>query len=84
MWKVYYSVDSLDPNPNIYTYDDRDIMDDFLYEEINRRVQFIVDHSPYALSEENIEDIRCNERLLIKIVAKRIHEDWSGHEITTL
>ena len=59
-------------------------MDDFLYEEINRRVQFIVDHSPYALSEENIEDIRSNERLLIKIVAKRIHEDWSSHPITTL
>lgn len=84
MWKVYYSVDSLDPNPDIYTFDDRDIMDDFLYEEINRRVQFIVDHSPYALSEENIEDIRSNERLLIKIVAKRIHEDWSSHPITTL
>tara|TARA_R100000231_G_C5329099_1_gene165785 strand:+ start:1193 stop:1501 length:309 start_codon:yes stop_codon:yes gene_type:complete len=84
MWKVYYSSDSLDTSPDIYTFDDRDAMDDFLYEEINRRVQFIVDHSPYTLSEEDIEDIRYNEKLLIKIVAKRAYEDWSGHEITTL
>ena len=56
MWKVYYKVDSSDNYPDIYTFDDRDIMDDFIYEEINRRVQFIVDHSPYALSEEDIED----------------------------
>tara|TARA_E500000318_G_C3478019_1_gene179283 strand:- start:233 stop:487 length:255 start_codon:yes stop_codon:yes gene_type:complete len=84
MWKVYCSVDSLDPNPEVFTFDDRDMMDDFIYEEINRRVQFIVDHSPYTLSEENIEDIMANERLLINIVAKRIHEDWSSHEITTL
>ena len=84
MWKVYYKVDSSDNYPDIYTFDDRDIMDDFIYEEINRRVQFIVDHSPYALSEEDIEDIRANEKLLIKIVAKRAYEDWSSHRITTL
>ena len=84
MWKVYYKVDSSDNYPDIYTFDDRDAMDDFLYEEINRRVQFIVDHSPYALSEEDIEDIRYNEKLLIKIVGKRPYEDWSNHEITTL
>ena len=84
MWKVYYSIDSLDTNPAIYTFDDRDMMDDFIYEEINRRVQFIVDHSPYALSEKDIEGIRANEKLLIKIVAKRAHEDWSNHPITTL
>ena len=82
MWKVYYSVDSLDPNPDIYTFDDRDVMDDFINEEINRRVQFIVDHSSYTLSDEDIELLIDNEELLIKIVAKRIHEDWSDHEIT--
>lgn len=83
MWKVYLKVEPKDTLADVYTFDDRDTMDDFIHDCINSRVQFTVDHSPVFISEEDIEEIRNYEESLITIVAKRVHEDWSKEKITT-
>jgi len=83
MWKVYWKAGPLDTLADVYTFDDRDTMDDFLHDRINAIIQVTIDHSPESKSEEDIEEIRNYEESLITIVAKRIHEDWSREKITT-
>ena len=52
IYKVTYAIDSLDPNPTIKYFDLFDEAENWLHEEVQNRVQWIVDHSPYTISEE--------------------------------
>ena len=67
MWKVTYAIDSLDPNPDQFTFDSEWEALDFASEEIERRVQFQVDHSPYAIDESDLDSMREIESTLVRI-----------------
>ncbi len=66
-YKVTYSVDHLDNNPTIKIFDEWYEMQDWISEEVNNRVQWTVDHSPYSISEEELEQLEEEEYSLINI-----------------
>lgn len=66
-YKVTYSIDNLDTNPIIKIFDFHNDMEDWISEEVNNRIQFTVDHSPYSISEDDRNSIEEIEYSLIKI-----------------
>ena len=66
-YKVTYACDSLDPNPTIKKFDCFYEMEDWINEEVEDRVQFQVEHSPYSIDEKEREFIEEQERALIRI-----------------
>lgn len=67
MWKVTYASDSLDPNPTIKIFDLWNELEDWINEEVQHRVQWTVDHSPYSISEEELEQIEEQKFSLVNI-----------------
>ena len=67
MWKVTYAVDSLDPNPTVKTFDEEHEAIDWLGDEISRRVDHVVQHSPYSISESELVGIQETEASLARI-----------------
>jgi len=67
MWKVTYASDNLDPNPTIKIFDLWNELEDWINEEVQDRVQWTVDHSPYSISEEEREQIEELEFSLVNI-----------------
>ena len=57
----------VDPNPTIKYFEFFEDMEDWINEEVQRRVDFTVQHSPYTISEEELEGIEQEERCHIKI-----------------
>tara|TARA_R100001015_G_C4521555_1_gene90423 strand:- start:424 stop:606 length:183 start_codon:yes stop_codon:yes gene_type:complete len=57
----------MDSNPDIKTFDDWDELQDYITEEVERRIQFQIDHSPFSISEKEREDIEQEEYTLVKI-----------------
>ena len=53
-YKVTYRIDSLDTNPDIEYFDDQQEMFDYISEEVGRRVEFALSHSPYSLSDKDV------------------------------
>ena len=66
-YKVTYAIDYLDTNPTIKYFDLWDEMQDWIAEEVANRVQWSVDHSPYSISEKELEELEEMEHSLIKI-----------------
>ena len=66
-YRVTYSCDSLDPNPVVKTFLEWDEMQDWITEEVERRVQFFVDHSPFMVTEQERLDQEQIEHTLLKI-----------------
>ena len=67
MWKVTYAVDSLDPNPTVKTFDEEYEAIDWLGDEMSRRVDHVVQHSPYSISESELVGIQETEASLARI-----------------
>ena len=57
----------VDPNPTIKYFEFFEDMEDWINEEVQRRVDFTVQHSPYTISEEELEEIEQQERCHKKI-----------------
>jgi archaellum component FlaD/FlaE len=55
-YTVTYSCDYLDSNPVIKTFDDYYEMQDWISEEVQARLDFFVQHSPYTISEEDLKN----------------------------
>lgn len=68
IYEVTYAVDYLDPNPTVKRFDSFDEAHDWLGEEVNQRVAWQVEHSPYAVSESEFEDMQEREYSLARIV----------------
>ena len=83
MWKVYWKAGPLDTLADVYTFDDRDTMDDFLHDSINDVIKFSIKQGYIKNSANAIKRERDYEESLITIVVKRDHEDWSREKITT-
>jgi len=54
-YTVTYACDSLDPNPTVKVFDDHDEMQDWISEEVQTRLDFFVQHSPYTISEDELK-----------------------------
>ena len=66
-YRVTYAIDSLDPSPTIRIFDDEWEALDWLSDEINARASYIVEHSPYAISDEDYQHIIEMEQSLTRI-----------------
>ena len=70
IYKVTYPCDSLDPNPTIKTFDGGnafDEMQEWVFEEVESRVQYFVEHSPYSISEKELFEQEEWEYSLVRI-----------------
>ena len=66
-YKVTYKIDSLDTNPSIEMFNDSNEMFDYIHEEVQRRINWSVEHSPYSLSDKDIKDLEAVEYSLVRI-----------------
>ena len=66
-YKVTYPIAELDSNPTIKYFDDWYDMQDYVQDEIQRRIDFTVQHSSFTISEEEYKEIEEYENSLIKI-----------------
>ena len=61
------TIDSLDPSPVIKTFDTESEALDWVSDETQRRVEHIVQHSPYSISEKEYDELLEQETLLVNI-----------------
>ena len=66
-YKVTYAIDSLDPNPTIKTFDEEYEALEWLENEVQERIDYTVQHSPYTISEKEYQEIEENEYTLVRI-----------------
>tara|TARA_Y100001968_G_scaffold302457_1_gene315801 strand:+ start:331 stop:552 length:222 start_codon:yes stop_codon:yes gene_type:complete len=66
-YKVTYAIDSLDNNPTIKIFDEWNEMQDWISNAVNYRVRWAVNHSPYSISEKELEQLEEQEYSLINI-----------------
>ena len=66
-YKVTYAIDSLDPNPTIKTFDEEYEALEWLENEVQERIDYTVQHSPFSISEEEYQEIEENEYTLVRI-----------------
>ena len=66
-YKVTYKIDSLDTNPSIEMFNDQNEMFDYIHEEVQRRINWSVEHSPYSLSDKDRKDMEAVEYSLVRI-----------------
>ena len=66
-YQVTAAVAALDSNPTIKIFDDHYEMQDWIQEEMQHRMEWIVQHSPYSISEEEYQAIEQEEYTLFQI-----------------
>ena len=64
---VTYAVDTLDPTPEVFAFASVSDAEDFVADQTQQRVQWIVDHHPHSLSESGVEALLEAEIALIHI-----------------
>ena len=87
-YKVTYAIDTLDPNPIVRTFEHEYEAEEWLHNEVQERMDYTVQHSPYTISEEEYQEIEEYEYSLVrieKITGKKvelINDDLFGETIT--
>ena len=87
-YKVTYPIDSLDTNPTIKTFEHKYEAEEWLHNEVQERMDYMVQHSPFSISEEEYKEIEEIEYSLVrieKITSKKvelINDDLFGETIT--
>ena len=66
-YKVTYAIDSLDSNPTIKTFETEYEALEFMSDEIQRRIEYVVEHNPFSISEKEYKEIEENEHTLVRI-----------------
>ena len=66
-YKVTYAIDSLDKNPVIKTFDEEYEALEWLENEVQERIDYTVQHSPFTISEKEYQEIEENEYTLVRI-----------------
>ena len=67
VWAVKYANDHLDPSPLIMSFDTESEAHDWACYEVERRVQWAVDHSYYFIDEEDRAKLEESEWSLVRI-----------------
>ena len=87
-YKVTYAIDSLDSNPTIKTFEHEYEAEEWLHNEVQERIDYTVQHSPFSISEEEYREIEEYEYSLVKIEkieskkVELINDDLFGETIT--
>ena len=66
-YKVTYAIDYNDPNPTIKYFDEWHTMQEWVDEEVQGRIDFQVQHSPFFINEKDLKDIEEVEYSLVKV-----------------
>ena len=66
-YKVTYAIDSLDTKPVIKTFESEYEAEEWLNDEVQHRIDYTVQHSPYTISEKEYQEIEENEYTLVRI-----------------
>ena len=66
-YKVIYATDYLDPKPIIKFFDEHYEMEEWVHDEVQRRIEFQTQHSPFSISEEDYKDMEDTEYALIRV-----------------
>ena len=66
-YKVTYSIDSLDTKPVIKLFESEYEAEEWMNDEIQRRISYTVEHSPFSISEKEYKEIEENEYTLVRI-----------------
>jgi hypothetical protein len=66
-YKVTYAIDSLDTKPVIKTFETEYEAEEWLHNEVKERMDYIVQHSQYTISEKEYKEIEENEYSLVRI-----------------
>ena len=66
-YKVTYAIDSLDSNPTIKTFNEEYEALEWLENEVQERIDYTVQHSPFSISEKEYQEIEENEYTLVRI-----------------
>ena len=69
-YKVTYAIDYLDPNPVIKTFDEEYEALEWVENEVQRRIDFIVQHSDFCLNDKKYKEIEEYEYSLVQIQQK--------------
>ena len=87
-YKVTYAIDSLDSNPTIKFFDSEYEAEEWLNDEVQHRIDYTVQHSPYTISEKEYQEIEEYEYSLVrieKVESKKVellNDDLFGETIT--
>ena len=87
-YKVTYAIDSLDNNPVIKTFESEYEAQEWLNDEVQHRIDYTVQHSPYTISEKEYQEIEEYEYSLVrleKVESKKVelrNDDLFGETIT--
>ena len=66
-FKVTYAIDYGDPKPLVKTFDSFDEAQDFVYDEVQHRIDTAVQHSQHFITEEDYKEMEETEHSLCKI-----------------
>ena len=66
-YKVTYAIDSLDTKPLIKTFETEYEAEEWLHNEVQERISWTVEHSPFTISEKEYKEIEENEYTLVRI-----------------
>ena len=66
-YKVTYASFPLDEKPVIKTFESEYEAEEWLHNEVSERIDYIVQHSQYTISEEEYYEIEQNEYSLVRI-----------------
>ena len=66
-YKVTYAIDYCDPNPTVDLFDTLWEAQEWLSDEVERRVDHIVQHSALPIREDELDEIRETELSLVII-----------------
>lgn len=64
---VTYAIDTLDTNPTVEIFDTMSEAQDWVADEMQRRIDWTVSHSPYPISDEELDEMRETEFTLVRI-----------------
>lgn len=67
MFRVTYHIDLMSKNPTVATFDCEGDAVDWLAEEVTHRVNFLVAHNAYEMSESDLESLYEIEYSLARI-----------------
>ena len=66
-WRVTYAIDSMDAQPDEIDFEEQWEALEFLADEMHRRVDFQVQHTPFKLSAGDVREIEEHETQLVRI-----------------
>ncbi len=66
-YQVTYACDYMDTNPTVKVFDLFEDMSDWIEEEVSNRMDWIVQHSPWTISNDEWYELQENEYSLIKV-----------------